>query len=126
VEANPSSPSGRLNGARWRASLSAWGVRMRLSFVSGRPCARPPSGTRTCSGQLGRSTCDTSDGPAELTPGGQDAVERLRDRRIRAHICAPMTLHLNKRKACALGDEHVGCCPAMCPATRKAEQLSLV
>ena len=38
----------------------------------------------------------------ELWPGGQAAVERLRERRISAHVCAPMTLHLNKRKVCEL------------------------
>ena len=53
----------------------------------------------------------------QLWPGGQDSVERLRERRLRAHICAPVTLHLNKRKACALGDEHVGCCPGQCTRT---------
>ena len=58
----------------------------------------------------------------ELWPGGQDAVERLRERRINAHICAPMTLHLNPRKTCALGDEHEGCCPGTCKDT---QQLAL-
>lgn len=32
-------------------------------------------------------------------------------------LCAPLTLHLNKRKACALGDEHPGCCPQTCKRT---------
>ena len=50
----------------------------------------------------------------ELWPGGQEAVERLRERRIGAHVCAPMTLHLNPRKRCALGDEHEGCCSGTC------------
>ena len=56
------------------------------------------------------------------TPGREDAVERLRERRIQAHICAPITLHLNRRKACALGDEHDGCCPGTC---KRSAQLAL-
>jgi hypothetical protein len=58
----------------------------------------------------------------ELVPGGQDAVERLRDRRIRAHICAELTLHLNKRKARVRGDEHPGCCLGQC---KRTAQLAL-
>jgi len=57
-----------------------------------------------------------------LVPGGQNAVERLRERRLRAHICAPITPHLNKRKACALGDEHAGCCPGQ---RKRTAQLAL-
>ena len=58
----------------------------------------------------------------ELRLGGVAAIERLRERRIGVHICAPMTLHLNKRKACALGDEHLGCCPGTC---KQLAQLAL-
>jgi hypothetical protein len=53
---------------------------------------------------------------------GEPAIELLRVRRLRAHICAPLTLHLNKRKACALGDEHNGCCPGTC---KRSAQLTL-
>jgi hypothetical protein len=58
----------------------------------------------------------------ELWPGGQGAVERLRERRIRTHTCTPMTLHLNPRKTCALGGEHEGCCPVAC---ERQAQLAL-
>lgn len=44
-------------------------------------------------------------------------MERLRERRIRAHICAEVTLHIDKPNACALGDEHEGCRPGACKRT---------
>ena len=38
----------------------------------------------------------------ELVPGGQDAVERLREQRLRAHICGSLTIWVSVARACSV------------------------